>query len=201
MLRPIPLGASPSGQKTAEYVARLVCMPHCLAPEAVQTIIVDWAGPSVLPQKRQQQLPKDSANVLSYAPWGAHPGSRASAAETRAETDEGARADELSKDYSARMTPSAKITQRRPVPSAEMMRSARLTASASSRRILYRSAYMKQRALLGISMSTSTCCIAGARPRASAGTIAAGLGPWHSNPKSLHQFYSALVVAKFVYGD
>ena len=50
---------------------------------------MDWAGPSVLPQKRQQQLPKDSANVLSYAPWGAHPGSRASAAETRAETDEG----------------------------------------------------------------------------------------------------------------
>ena len=49
---------------------------------------MDWAGPSVLPQKRQQQLPKDSANVLSYAPWGAHPGSRASAAETRAETDE-----------------------------------------------------------------------------------------------------------------
>ena len=29
---------------------------------------MDWAGPSVLPQKRQQQLPKDSANVLSYAP-------------------------------------------------------------------------------------------------------------------------------------
>ena len=27
------------GEKTAEYVARLVCMPHCLAPEAVQTII------------------------------------------------------------------------------------------------------------------------------------------------------------------
>ena len=156
---------------------------------------VDWAGPSALPQKRQQQLPKDSANVLSYAPWGAPPGSRASAAETRAETDEGARADELSKDYSARepsslprahgyitrdqrsdlprglrrapppqsqtasiasayasrrncararwMTPSAKITQRRPVPSAERMRSARLTAAASSRRILYRSAYMK----------------------------------------------------------
>ena len=50
---------------------------------------MDWAGPSVLPQKRQQQLPKDSANVLSYAQWGAHPGSRASAAETRAETDEG----------------------------------------------------------------------------------------------------------------
>ena len=25
--------------KTAEYVARLVCMPHCLAPEAVQTTI------------------------------------------------------------------------------------------------------------------------------------------------------------------
>ena len=92
------------GEKTAEYVARLVCMPHCLAPEAVQTIIVDWAGPSVLPQKRQQQLPKDSANVLSYAPWGAHPGSRASAAETRAETDEGARADELSKDYRALRT-------------------------------------------------------------------------------------------------
>ena len=72
MLWPIPLGASPSGYS------------------------VDWARPSVLPQKRQQQLPKDSANVLSYAPWGAHPGSRASAAETRAETDEGARADELS---------------------------------------------------------------------------------------------------------
>ena len=50
---------------------------------------MDWAGPSVLPQKRQQQLPKENANVLSYAPWGAHPGSRASAAETRAETDEG----------------------------------------------------------------------------------------------------------------
>ena len=65
---------------------------------------VDRAGPSVLPQKRQQQLPKDSANVLSYAPWGAHPGSRASAAETRAETDEGARADELSKDYRALRT-------------------------------------------------------------------------------------------------
>ena len=77
MLWPIPLGASPSGYS------------------------VDWARPSVLPQKRQQQLPKDSANVLSYAPWGAHPGSRASAAETRAETDEGARADELSKDYHA----------------------------------------------------------------------------------------------------
>ena len=25
--------------KTAEYVARLVCMPHCLAPRAVQTTI------------------------------------------------------------------------------------------------------------------------------------------------------------------
>ena len=50
-----------------------------------------WTGPApwVLPQKRQQQLPKESANVLSYAPWRAHPGSRASAAETRAETDEG----------------------------------------------------------------------------------------------------------------
>ena len=65
---------------------------------------MDWAGPSVLQQKRQQQLPKDSANVLSYAPWGAHPGSQASAAETRAETDEGARADELSKDYRALRT-------------------------------------------------------------------------------------------------
>ena len=31
---------------------------------------MDWAGPSVLPQKRQQQLPKDTANVLSYAQWG-----------------------------------------------------------------------------------------------------------------------------------
>ena len=50
-----------------------------------------WTGPApwVLPQKRQQQLPKESANLLSYAPWRAHPGSRASAAETRAETDEG----------------------------------------------------------------------------------------------------------------
>ena len=27
------------GEKSAEYVARLVCMPHCLAPKAVQTTI------------------------------------------------------------------------------------------------------------------------------------------------------------------
>ena len=47
----------------------------CRASSCNMSVSMDWAGPSVLPQKRQQQLPKVNANVLSYArsvggaPW------------------------------------------------------------------------------------------------------------------------------------